>query len=135
MNYMSEVAKMLGVELGERFKINFDIYNSRNPNFDYYLSDKGVVLDQDGFGCSSNDVLCGLLYGNYTIRRKPWKPKMKEKYYFVDEIGYTYANEWASAYDDIILYKLGNCYRTSEEAEKNSAKWIEFYSSDEVLEV
>ena len=32
-------------------------------------------------------------------------------------------------------YKLGNCYRTREEAEANRDKWVAFYASDDVLEV
>ena len=134
MNYMSEVAKMLGVELGERFKINFDIYYSNgNNNFDYYLSDDGIKLDREGYGCISNDILCNLLYGNYTI--KPWKPQYDGIFYYVDELGYVYTDVWNDTSDAINYYKLGNCYKTKEEAEKHSAKWIEFYKSDEVLEV
>ena len=36
---------------------------------------------------------------------------------------------------DRMLYKLGNFYRTAEEAEANRDKWVAFYASDEVLEV
>ena len=42
---------------------------------------------------------------------------------------------WTDRTLDYSLYKLGNCYRTEEEAESNRDKWVTFYASDEVLEV
>lgn len=135
MNYMKEVAKMLGVEIGERFKIDFSIYNSCNSNFDYYLSREGIVLDKEGHGCCSNDILCELLRGNYIIKRKPWKPNNNDVYYIIDEKGYSSCEQWCNDSLDLNYYKIGNCYRTAEEAEANREKWNAFYASDEVLEV
>jgi hypothetical protein len=132
---MSEVAKMLGVELGERFKINFDIYNSSNHNFDYFLTEAGIIVDKEGYLCSSNDILCEILYGHYTIKRKPWKPSLDEQYYYVDELGHPCSDPWVNSVLDITLYRVGNCYRTKEEAEANRDKWQSFCVSDEVLEV
>jgi hypothetical protein len=132
---MSEVAKMLGVEIGERFKIDFDIYSSNNHNFDYYLSNEGIVLDKKCYACCSNYILCELLRGNYTINRKPWKPEVGECYHFIDESGIAVWDTWANRYEDILLYKLGNCYRTKEEAAANRDKWVAFYASDKVLEI
>ena len=128
MNYMEQVAKMLGVELGEKFQL-FD------SNYNYYFTNNGIVIDKDGYACASNDVLCNILYGNYTIKRKPWKPQCCEGSYFIDKSGLVCWDLWGYSYEGILLYKLGNCYRTKEEAELNSAKWKAFYESDEVLEV
>lgn len=135
MNYMEQVAKMLGVELGEKFKINFDRFDNCNRNFDYYLSKSGIVLDSKDHSCISNDVLCGLIYGYYTIKRKPWMPNMRQEYLFVDEGGRIEYNEWMNTSTDLNYYKIGNLYRTKEEAEANIDKWTSFYESDEVLEV
>lgn len=135
MNYMSEVAKILGVEIGERFKIDFDIYSSNSRNFDYYLSNEGIVLDKEGYACCSNDILCELLRGNYTIKRKPWKPEKYEPYWLVDEDGDVRYDDFLNESPELNYYKLGNCYRTKEEAAANRDKWVAFYASDEVLEI
>ena len=135
MNYMSEVAKMFGVELGEEFEL-------KSPNDSCYTL---AMFTDDGLKIIETNVsdqcfwkpyaLEHLLKGTYTIKRKPWKPKLHEHYYFIDEEGYVYSETWDNQYPDIIFYKLGNCYKTYEEAEANSAKWVAFYKSDEVLEV
>lgn len=140
MNYMPEVAKMLGVELGERFKINFrnDPTNISGRNIsdnEYFFSDRGVEVITAGYSCISADVLFKLIGGEWEVYRKPWKPNLDDQYYYVDEIGYACSDPWINSALDMVLYKIGNCYRTKEEAEANRDKWISFYKSDEVLEV
>ena len=83
-------------------------------------------------------VLHSLLVGSLTIKRKPWKPNDEERYWYVDEQG----RMWSDYFDYhsctshcMNYYKLGNCYRTREEAEANRDKWVKFYASNEVLEV
>ena len=132
-NYMSEVAKMLGVELGEKFEIN------ENDNWiciftenQFEISNKNKVYVNANLG---EHVLAGMIAGTYTVKRKPWKPESGDCYNFVCDEGLVHWDTWADCYDDIILYKLGNCYKTREEAEANSAKWMAFYASDKVLEV
>jgi hypothetical protein len=56
-------------------------------------------------------------------------------YYFLDRNGDADCSYWNDNFVDICLYKLGNCYRTAQEAEVNRDKWKAFYASDEVLEV
>ena len=133
MNYMSEVTKMLGVELGEEFyvkelpDVKCTFYN--DSLYVYPIRDALCSLP------SGEHVLGRLLAGTITIKRKPWKPKTDECYYFVDENGTVHSTDWCDIYEDITFYKLGNCYRTKEEAEANRDKWITFYASDEVLDV
>ena len=85
--------------------------------------------------CSSEYLLMHLIYGDYTIQSKPWKPKEDEDYWYVDGRGDTWSTYWVEHADNMNYYKLGNCYRTEEEAEANREKWVAFYESDEVLEV
>ena len=76
-----------------------------------------------------------LIGGHYTIEHKPWKPNNGDLYFFVDANGISDYEKYFNDSFDIMCYKLGNCYKTTAEAEKNKQKWIDFYSSDEVLEV
>ena len=131
-NYMEDIAKLLGVELGERFQLYDEL---REYTYDYYLTERGIKIDANDRTCSSTDLLCGILYGDYHIKRKPWKPKTDEFYWIVKpdgEVGYM---RWYDSYSDATLYKIGNCYRYKVEADANLDKWILFYASDEILEV
>ena len=127
-NHMQEVAKMLGVELGEEFMCN--------NGYKYVLREYGVAQSKyDGFMGSFTNVLNDLLTGKLLIERKPYKPATGEEYWAIYPSGRA---EHVMCIDDIIdhsFYKLGNCYRTAAEAVANRDKWVAFYASDEVLEV
>jgi len=135
MNHMPEVAKMLGVELLEEFEIIFPNSNCHATailnNERLYIKDHNLA-NQDMWQLSA---LTNILNGTYTIKRKPWKPKRDEYYWHVDVDGKHYINIWQGVSYDRNFYKIGNCYKTAEEAEANIDKWIVFYASDEVLEV
>lgn len=135
VNYMPEVAKMLGVELGERFKIVHVGSNKPISEFNYYFTYKDIEIDAEGRACPSEYLLTHLIYGDYTIKREPWKPAYDEPYWCVECNGVIYKAIWVNFSVDMMYYKLGNCYRTKQEAEANRDKWIAFYASDEVLEV
>lgn len=133
MNYMAEVAKLLGVELGEEFEIKggsdfkCTIYN--DGLYVYPAKDDLCSLP------SSEQVLSRLLEGAITIKRKPWKPQDNEKFYVVTSNWGIMQKFWDDCSTCKNYYKLGNLYKTEEEAEANREKWIAFYASDEVLEV
>ena len=137
MNYMPEVAKMLGVELGERFQIEFNsgFESKHHKDNEYYWWEHGIQLDKEGHACISSDMLHGILCGSISIKRKPWKPEYGECYHFINEQGLTTWDTWGDSCEDIILYKLGNCYQTREKADKDAARWLAFYKSDDVLEI
>lgn len=136
-NYMAEVAKLLGVEIGEEFEIEFTAPSTVSAT---------AVFKEDGFNIINTDVyitmpywkysvLHSLLTGKITIKRKPWKPKYEENYYSIDVDGGVENGVWLYDFLDYSLYKIGNCYRTPEDAMANRSKWEKFYDSDEVLEV
>ena len=143
MNYMLEVAKMLGVELGEKFKINFEndptnISGRNISDHEYFFSSDGIEVVTAGYACISVDVLFNLLRGKWTIKRKPWKPKdAEDDFWYVDADREVcrFSHFCSKDADYMNYYKLGNCYRTKEEAEANLDKWKAFYESDEVLEL
>lgn len=136
INHMPEVAKMLGVELDEEFEV------PEYPTRTFRITIDGIEGFKNGEWSRAGVNLVifeKLLTGEYIIKRKPWKPKDDEVYWFVDEEGKAWSNNWCEndycLSDYINYYKLGNCYRTKEEAEANRDKWVAFYASDEVLEV
>ncbi|WP_293849127.1 hypothetical protein [uncultured Phascolarctobacterium sp.] len=118
-NFIPEICKMLGVELGEEFEIK-----GRKGLTYKFINDELIVCDDDtehGY-TSANMTLVGLLRGNSEIVKLPWRPKDNEMYYTFSyaynprkwQIGYF---SWGSASIDIALFKAGWVYRTKEEAE------------------
>ena len=104
MNNMEKVAKILGVKLGERFKVN---------GYDYYIGEEGLV---DDIGVSRPRIFIDLLSGEIAIDKLPWKPKNGDDY-FVGTMGCSASiNSWRGDYFDYALYYTGNCFRTREEA-------------------
>lgn len=131
-NHMAEVAKMLGVELREEFKL---VSNNGSTSADsYYFVEGGIYNVSKGY-FETPSILINLLTGFTTIKYKPWKPKDGECYYLIEPDRSIGIEEWRPDNSvDMNYYKLGNCYRTREEAEANRDKWIKFYASDEVME-
>ena len=107
MNYMEQVAELLGVELGEKFKINFhgDISSD-----EYYIDKNSIHEVCDG---RVNDycypLLIALLNGSDTVVKLP-KPVLteKEKEYllsiirpFKDRVEYISKYDYRSKYEYI----------------------------------
>ena len=134
-NYMAAVAKMLGVELGEEFEIDYGKDRKSTANITktgLHIIDTNMV---DFLGDLNRATLDWLLIGYCTIRHKPWKPKVDERFYVVAVDGSIMHKHWDNCSNHINYYKFGNFYRTYKEAEENRDKWVAFYASDEVLEV
>lgn len=129
-NHMAEVAKMLGVELKERFKI-IDGIGIESDNY-YYFTNEGLVTYN---GYLQENLLLDLILGHFRIKHKLWKLSEGDKYWYISSNGNADYYCWTGDVLDFLTYKLGNCYRTREEAEVNHDKWVKFYESDEVLEV
>lgn len=132
-NHMKEVAHILGVELGEEFEVDY----GKGKTAIAKITECGlhtIYVNFEFHGDLNRATLDWLLGGACNIRYKPWKPSIDERYYCIGIEGLE-CEVWIGDMADIYLYKLGNCYKTQEEAEANRDKWVAFYSSDEVLEV
>ena len=126
MNHISKIAEMLGVQTGEYFEIN-------GRTGTYVFTRDGLY--EVGYHNRFDEMLVNLLSGRLTIKRKPWRPKCDEKYYSIGPGGVLEPGTWINDFIDIAMYRLGNCYKTAQEAEANRDKWIAFYASDKILEV
>ena len=120
-NLIPEIAHMLGVEIGEEFKIKgYD-------GLTYKLTDNGLELttvDGQKTKWFDNGALNSLLKGKMEIVKLPWKPKAGEQYYsfggrligdptvwiVVDVI-------WQGLAYDVAMFDKGWVYRTRAEAE------------------
>lgn len=126
MNYMSKIAEILGVELGEEFKVRSTKY-TQNVNSEIFVFTKVGITTDDGI--TRNDILIDLLLGVLEIVKLPWKPRTGDKYYYIGRYGNIESSFWTGDLFDLALYKLGKLYRTREEAEahaeEDEAYWDE----------
>lgn len=79
-NYMLEVAKMLGVEIGEKFNIVGN--DGDSIEFSPYKITEEKFVNNMGVKCPS--TFTALLCGNYTLQKRPWRPKDDDEYWFVE---------------------------------------------------
>ena len=120
-NHMPEVAKMLGVEMGERFKIK----NSFSTDT-YWFERWGIAQTINPNG-RNEGLLNSLLNGNEEIEKLPFKPKEGDIYYSymwsellrgAVIVNTMFVSSDAQCRSD---YMLGNCYRTEAECEADTA--------------
>lgn len=125
MNLMPEIARILGVEMGE------ELYcTETGANVKAKLTENGLEV-YDG---STSDYhpnypwTVWLLTGRAKVKKKSSEPQQGEVYYTVGTNGdicmYLYD---AACSSDVIRYRIGNCYPTHEAAEADREKWLSFY--------
>ena len=123
-NYMPEVARMLGVEIGEEFDILDENGDARGWNSHKFT--KEMMVNCVG-GEARGWLVYYLLTGEYTIQKRPWRPKEGEGYYYIRSTdGFlsrsTFHNVDA---DDLALLNMGNCFPTKEAAEAAVPEMLE----------
>ena len=116
MTYYSDIARMLGLALGEEFKIKEE--NETRPET-YQFTKDGLqsrtenVLDWKPV----NEIIPMILKGDFEISKMKWKPKPGE-YYFVFELRKDAGKwKWQGNSMDLAYWKSGNCFKTFEDAE------------------
>ena len=120
-NYMADVAKMLGVEIGEEFQLKDSSGEIRNTHR-FKITINGLCKFIGNTWVCHNWI-GDLLIGKYEIVKLPWKPKFDDEYYCTSVpqrcVRKCY---WSNITRDYAFYKLGMCYRTREEAEAHFAE-------------
>ena len=128
MNKMSEVAKLLGVEMGERFEI-------KGKNGLYFFNLDGLILEENE-PFSLTYMLYSLIIGEHRIIKQPWKPKIGEMYYSIftggDGGGIDYTT-WYGGFDDLCNYKMGNVFRTENEAKSHKMRFLTWLDEGEQI--
>lgn len=123
VNYIPQVAKMLDLEIGEEF---YSIYSDG--------SKKKVVFKNDGlyyigiFDQRASSTLSAILAGKYKIERLPWRPKLRDEYYYININGDVLTTVYyPDNLMDRMITRVGNCYPTREEAAKHIDEWKKWY--------
>ena len=117
MNYIPQIAKMFGVEIGEHFSIN---------GHKCYFS-------EDDFKSGDYALMPDTLLGNmilspqeFKVHKLPWKPKFGEDYYIPIPYGCGYeTRKWSGSEVEKEIYQHGVVCATIEEAKDRATKMIE----------
>lgn len=120
-NLIPQIAHMLGVEIGEEFKVKGD------DEFTYKFTDNELILMLHGndlkLGVGATRVALGsLLNGEREIVKILWKPDLNERYWtFMSSLEggklYVLNYMWDNSVIDAALHKVGWVFRTCEEAQ------------------
>ena len=119
MNKWKEFAEILELELEQEFLLT-DVDGNTKGELIYKFTEDGLLYKSPTlvkWSKSSSDTILRLLNGDYKVVTKPWKPKKGEKYWF-----YLYGakevidSTWSGVTYDLLLWKVGNCFKTQEEA-------------------
>ena len=119
-NLIPQIAKMLGVELGEEFKVKGDdelTYRFTNAGLKL-THDSGIELAQ----ISANVAFVDLVKGTDEIVKLPWKPGKGEVFWTFNCFFHGSKLEitsfiWRNEVFDNAVFKAGWAFRTRAEAE------------------
>ena len=124
-NLIPEICKMLGVELGEEFKVK-DKQNNCVSTEIYKFSEDSLLYryqDQDGYYTALSPTLYRLFRGDYEVIKLPWKPKKGETYYtfvlmvvLMGDKWVVRSSRWGGLPNEYALLDKGWAYRTRAEA-------------------
>ena len=112
-NLIPQIARMLGVEIGEEFKVEGD---NRTCWFDLDGLHSGEYVAEDEDDAMLHDLLCG----EVEIVKLPWKPKKGDGYYTFEIFRGKWVVRslwWTGAPCNYALLDKGWVFRTKEEAE------------------
>lgn len=119
-NLIPQVSQMLGVELGEEFKVDMHEYTEMILKFD----NNGLVARVDCEGSAwvaARVALAELLAGNIEIIKLPWKPKIYDIYWTFKaahlDVWCVTDTHWMNNPNDVAAFKNGWVFRSKEDAE------------------
>lgn len=125
MTYWKQFAEMLGLELEQEFVIT-DLDGKRKDTITYKFTEDGLFSKANDLSGKETLMLDLLLSGKYKAVPKPWKPKYGEQYWIYsfksNQAWCTFFENYA---EDYACWKLGNCFKTSEEAQSKGKEIME----------
>lgn len=120
-NYMADVAKMLGVELGEEFEVVIPDEKEHQPvRYQFNCNQFGCWETQGGLSgfYVHWDLLLMILCGQAYIKKLPWQPKKGDEYYYPGE-GFNNICRalWGNTVFGFAYKEAGLIFKTYEECE------------------
>lgn len=125
MNYYKKIAEMLGVELGEEFNLKQnktkDIIRPR-----YKITQEGLMYSVNRNKFARSTILLSIINGSYSVVKLQWKPKHGDRFWYYSEVFEEVVSlDWEDCYHNFLLWKVGNCFKTKEEADAKGKEIME----------
>ena len=120
-NLIPEIAKLLGVEIGEEFKIDYITCDSDTR---HRFTETDLELYRiDSWETENDTTLYRLLKGDFEIIKLPWKPKCRDYYFTIGGNDFHIARiPWGDYCTDYMSLKCGMVFRTEAEALKERSR-------------
>lgn len=120
-NLIPDIAKMLGVELGEVFKVKGEeelTYRFDSDGLKLITYDSGIEIAE----ISANVAFAALVNGKDEIVKLPWKPRKDDDYYTfsfggLSEEWVVVKQQWDAHPYERALFDKGWVYRSEKEAQ------------------
>lgn len=111
-NLIPKIAEMLGVELGEEFKVVSKDGSERACRITY----AGLLVSGSSY---SKRLLMDIVCGDAEVVKLPWKPIVGDAYYSFKIDGKLKVESffWVALFTNYVLLNKGWVYRTKKEAE------------------
>ena len=128
MNKWKQFAEILELDLEQEFLLT-DVDGNIKDELTYKFTEDGLLCKNTilvNWAKSPTGTIARLLNGDYKVATKPWKPKKGEKYWTYSEIWEEVTSfRWEGYYYDLLLWKVGNCFKTRDEAEDKGKEIME----------
>lgn len=128
MNYNKQFAAMLGLELEQEFVLT-DSDGKRKDSYTYKITENGLYYKSptsSEWFTEPSETIERLLDGADIAVPKPWKPKDGDQYwYWGASSEFADLSHWGGTSSDFALWKLGNCFRTENEAKTKGKEIME----------
>ena len=126
MNYYKQIAEMLGVELGEEFSLKDNKTNELNESRYKITQEEGIMYSINRKKWVRSVGLMLIINGSYSVVKLPWKPKDGDAYWkWATYLELAQFKRWNGSSTDFACWKLGNCFKTSEEAQSKGKEIME----------
>ena len=128
MNYWKQFAEILELELEQEFVLT-DVDGNTKGELIYKFTEDGLLYKSPTlvkWSKSSSGTILRLLNGDYKVVSKPWKPKKGEQYWsYSVKSRQACCGMFGEYVKDYACWKLGNCFKTSEEAQSKGKEIME----------
>lgn len=125
MNYYKEIAEMLGVELGEEFSLKDNkTKNIVRPRYKI-TQEEGLMYSVNRNEFERSVSLMSIINGSYSVVKLPWKPKEGDRYCYYSTKGQVNYARGDALCSELILWKVGNCFKTEEKARTKGKEIME----------
>ena len=124
-NLIPQIAQMLGVELGEEFKVVHKVVYKTGFEIICNFTKEGVFVHEEGCsGKYDKELLADIICGKAEIVKLPWKPKKGETYYtfvlmvvLMGDKWVVRSSRWGGLPNEYALLDKGWAFRTEAEAQ------------------